>query len=320
MIAVELSRVAGLIKFFDKEIIAHISATKIKLKKLELATGCADKKAYVQQLINLKEKIVTATPSEINTYISLFDGIYELFADGNTVIENEADRVFKDALLAALDYSKLRSTFYPDYFRALGIKSCVYCNSQLCVTVEDERKKLVAKFQVDHFIPKDRYPCFGITLHNLYPVCASCNNKKGVKKVDFSLYSTGQLTKESNSKFEIVDVDRTVANYLIDRDPSKIKIAFIEPKASAGHQSLNSVFAIQGIYQTQIDIVEELILKSVIYDDAYKNFLVARFKDLFQDEKILDRFIIGTYVDAGEAHNRPLSKFTQDIAKQLKLI
>lgn len=320
MIAIELSKVAGLIKVNNKKITSQVLAAKKKLQRLELATVSAEKKAYIQQLVNLKEKIVTATPSEITTYMAVFDGIYELFAYGNTVKQNEEDKTFKEELLKALGYAKLRSTFYPKYFRALGVKCCVYCNSQLCVTVEDENHNLVAKFQVDHYIPKDRYPCLGIALHNLYPVCASCNNKKGVKKVDFSLYATGLLTKESKSKFEIVDVDKTVAQYLIDRDSSKIKIAFTEPRASSGHYSLNSLFAIQGIYETQIDIVEELILKAVMYDDAYKAFLLASFKDLFQDRKFLDRLIVGNYVEAMETHNRPLSKFTQDIAKQLKLI
>jgi len=320
MIAIDITRVSGLIKHFEKRLKKQVLAAKGKLEILKGNTPEADRKAYIQELIDLKDKIVTATSTEIARYKDTFDKRYQLYANGNTDAQNDSDTTFKDEILKALGYSQLRSTFYPDYFRALGIKCCVYCNSQLCVTVEDEKKKRVAKFQVDHFIPKDKYPCFSIALHNLYPVCASCNNKKGIKNVAFSLYDTGASTQESKLKFEIVDCDKTVANFIIDRDSSNIKIKFTEPVAPRGYSTLNDLFSIQGIYNTQIDIVEELILKSIMYDDAYKSFLLKAFKDLFHDKNVLNRLIVGNYTDPADIHNRPLSKFTQDLAKQLKLI
>jgi hypothetical protein len=83
------------------------------------------------------------------------------------------------------------------------------------------------------------------------------------------------------------------------------------------HQEL---FRISEIYDTQKDIAEELIHKSKAYTCAYKKSLVRGFKSIFPDIAIIDRLIVGNYTEPNDIHKRPLSKFTQDIARQLKLI
>ena len=41
---------------------------------------------------------------------------------------------------------------------------------------------------------------------------------------------------------------------------------------------------------------------------------------LFPDEAFIDKLIIGNYTTPEECYKRPFSKFTQDIARELKLI
>ena len=82
----------------------------------------------------------------------------------------------------------------------------------------------------------------------------------------------------------------------------------------------NKMFDIQGIYDTQKDIAEELVHKAKVYSSAYKNDLVDNFNALFPDKTILNRLIIGNYDKIEELHKRPMAKYMQDIARDLKII
>ena len=125
----------------------------------------------------------------------------------------------KDEILNCLDYSRMRNHFFPKYFQKLGIKSCVYCNSQLTLTIEREKVKRNevkhrALFQVDHYYPKEKYPYLSIALYNLYPVCASCNLTKSNNPVDFKLY--GEIVKTDIFQFELEKSSK--AKFLISRN------------------------------------------------------------------------------------------------------
>ena len=243
---------------------------------------------------------------------------------------------FRNKILETLDYTDLRSKFYPKYFKQLGIKSCVYCNSQLTVSINSTEHYLTkkrrthktkitvkAKFQVDHYLPKSDYPFLSISLFNLYPVCGSCNNCKSDKSLSFELYSSdASLTTKSLYSFELKK--GSVANYLLKKNIEEIETLFNDPektnRLSTVEGSLTDTFDIEGIYATQTDLVEELILKAQIYNSSYKDTLIKSFPHLFTSASLANRVIIGNYCDPEEIHLRPMAKFTQDIAQQLGLI
>jgi hypothetical protein len=245
---------------------------------------------------------------------------------------------FRDKLIETMGYKKRRSDFYPKYFQKLGVKACVYCNSQLAISVNSyeykangniKRETVKAKFQVDHYLAKSDYPCFSVSLFNLYPVCASCNNCKSTISVDFNLYSKN-LNETKNSFYSFELGSGCVAKYLqlyktdAEKAKEKIEIKFTDPKKgnSTGlvRGSFQDTFDIAGIYETQKDLVEELILKSRVYKLAYRKGLVKSFHKLFTDASLANRILVGNYVEPENIHKRPMAKFTQDIAKQLGLL
>jgi 5-methylcytosine-specific restriction endonuclease McrA len=311
MIAINKKKVADLMLMFKKEIKDHtVHVTDSLTNRLALTTNIAEQN-YINALLTHGEKLIKADIAEIPLIKAEFDALKK-------IKKSDADKAFKDNIINDLGYSTLRSEFYPKYFKKLGIKSCVYCNSQLCITVDGEKKKLVARHQIDHYISKDQYPCLSIALFNLYPVCGSCNNKKSTKNLHFQLYAEEKAIKNSDYKFSIKDKDNVVPLYLSNRNPDILEVLFEEPPADAGHYALDQLFSIKSLYNTQIDIVEELILKRHIYDTSYKETLVAQFPKIFsKDDKILERLIMGNYYEENEIHNRPMAKFMQDIAKQL---
>ena len=79
-------------------------------------------------------------------------------------------------------------------------------------------------------------------------------------------------------------------------------------------------FKIPEIYETQKDVFEELVHLSELYTNEGQEDLVDSFKNLFPDQSMVHRLIIGNYTKPEEVHKRPLAKFTQDIAKGLGII
>jgi gamma-glutamylcyclotransferase (GGCT)/AIG2-like uncharacterized protein YtfP len=240
------------------------------------------------------------------------------------------DYIFRDKVLALLDYEGMRSSLLPSFFARIGIKSCVYCNSMLTISANsylDLKKKnnftIKAKFQTDHSISKSDYPSLSISLFNLYPVCGPCNNVKGIKEVPFELYSSNpNLTTKSLYSFKLKR--GCVAKYLISKDPKDLVVYFMDPKKNnrsiISKGSFQDTFDIEGIYETQMDIVEELIYKSKVYNDSYKKKLTKSFSKLFTNASLSNRILVGNYTEPMNIHKRPMAKFTQDIARQLKLI
>ncbi len=267
-----------------------------------------NQKAYLTKLIANFETIVKATPKKIEEYKA--NGLGAIPESWSKKKGNQ--KSFKDGLIKALDYSGLRSSFYPKYFQKIGIKACVFCNSQLTICAESEGT-VSAKFQVDHYLDKASYPCFSISFFNLYPACASCNNIKGNKEVKFDLYSEDWTTTKSEFNFNFRA--GSVAKYLDSRNIEDIVLEFTEPNGD-----FQKTFDIKGIYDTQKDIAEELILKSKIYSKAYQNSLIKSFPAIFTNASLNNRIFIGNYCKENEIHKRPMSKFMQDLAKDLDLI
>ncbi|WP_428327918.1 hypothetical protein [Mucilaginibacter sp.] len=273
---------------------------------------------YAETLLNYAGEIIRAEPGDLLIYQELFDGII-----APDLMESMQHQQLRDDVLDALRYKHWRKVFYPVYFEKIGIKSCVYCNAQATLAIKRRKKKLSdkdeiqAKFQVDHYLPKKVYPCFSISLHNLYPVCGNCNNVKGTHKVDFNLYE--ELPTRSSFNFSLRKGSQ--AEYLLTRKLEDIHICLDSPASdeSKGFVNYSKLFELEGIYNQQKDVAEELILKAEVYTAAYKNTLASKFPGIFTTE-IIDRLLTGNYTNEVDMHKRPLAKFVRDISIDVGLI
>ncbi len=81
----------------------------------------------------------------------------------------------------------------------------------------------------------------------------------------------------------------------------------------------NALYDIEQIYERHTDIALELLIKAILYNTHYQK-ATLRIAHLFPDERTLLGYILGNYLDETMINQRPLSKFTIDIARQLELI
>lgn len=301
-----------------------------ELKKLRdsLQMKHGVKKQYVQKIIDQYQEILKASPEEMRLLITSFQTIAK-----SDILESKLktkDKLkFHELIVKAMRYDELRSSEFRQFVSSSGIKTCVYCNSQLAIISEisfyDKKQKrrkpkISAKFELDHYHSKSQYPFLCTSFYNLYPVCGNCNRAKSKLDIRFELYT------DDPSKLDVFNFwidDKTILDYWLDKalDSSKLKIHF---QSIEGDYDLlneyNKIFGIQGIYDTQNDIAEELIHKAKVYTNAYNKSLVSNFNDLFPDKKILENLILGNYANSSDTFKRPMAKYTQDLAKQLGLI
>lgn len=287
-----------------------------------------NERLYIQTIIDKYKNILNASPTEIKELIKEFDVINKSgFLDKKI---NPKDKLkFYELIVKAMRYDEVRNSEVHHFVNATGIKTCVYCNSQLAVVTSfsfydrkqrKRKKKIMAKFELDHYYSKSKYPFLCTSFFNLYPVCGNCNRAKYNYTIDFELYSTDPNNLEI---FNFWIDDQSILDYWLDpvKNHTNLKVKLESINGDYNYlNNYNSMFGIQGIYDTQTDLAEELVHKAKVYSNSYKKSLVENFKDLFPDKMILNRIIVGNYTDASEIHKRPMAKYTQDIARQLGLI
>ncbi|OPC67325.1 hypothetical protein DSC47_01200 [Elizabethkingia miricola] len=329
MIAIHKTKVNNVQKIFKTEIDQQRLDAISKLTALDTTTTVREDKNYLKNIINLftnnndfllwdSQKLRDEKDSVGNVPLvpKIVNGIPKLVNGVQKFVKSD----IKDKILIALGYSTLRSTFYPKYFKEIGIKACVYCNSQLTISaIKNSKKEYSAKFDVDHYHSKDDYPFLSISLFNLYPACASCNRLKSTNPIELELYSDDAFkTKNSSYKFKLNS--NAKAKYLTTKDSNEIEFSFVEPSYVFGVKKFNEVFHIEGVYQTQVDLIEELIIKSQIYNSSYLKILEDNFKKLNLHPELFKRTLVGNYTEDKDIHKRPMSKLVMDIAKELELI
>jgi hypothetical protein len=326
MIAINQNKVKIIQSQFSTKIKAQREKALIKLNNLNRKiTKPYNDKRYLESVIELFENnidILLWDPKRINDEKDKFSSVPTYPKTSKTGKVTLCKTEIKDKILTALGYKALRSDFYPEYFKAIGIKACVYCNSQLTITAlkTNNTNDYSAKFEVDHYHSKSEYPFLSICLFNLYPACASCNRVKSNNPIEFELYTTNiAKTIKSEYKFKISPYSK--AKYLTTKDSEDIKIYFKEPYyLEPDLKTFNEVFHIEGIYKTQTDLVEELIIKSQMYNESYLQTLKHSFDKLSLQPELFKRTLVGNYTEDKDLHKRPMSKLVMDIAKDLGLV
>jgi len=281
------------------------------------------KKKYLEKLINELSFIVTAKPHDIGRLINEFENILH---------HEKISKSFHKKITSALQYNGVRKALLPLY-QKLNIKACVYCNAQLTTVVELDRYKKVVKakgkkkgdvktysgrFELDHHYPKSDYPFLSVSFYNLFPCCSNCNKHKSSNTSLFNLY-TEDINHLNPFRFKIDDNSKDV--YLKTNNVNDLQFEFVHVSGDINLlKNHKKLFKIEQLYETQKDIFEELVHISNAYNEASKQNLVDTYKGLFKDTDMINRILIGNYDKPEDIHKRPLAKFTQDIARDLKLI
>jgi len=191
----------------------------------------------------------------------------------------------------------------------LNLKVCPYCNHNYVFTLNNNKDKIFLRPQFDHFYSKSYNPILALSFFNLVPSCYSCNFLKKEKKITFSPYDLDIFNDFNFSiNFDEINNPNNWGNSL-----SNINIKL---KSTISNDNI-TVLGLADIYNEHKDYVQEIVNKAYSYNNNQYEAMISSFKGLSKTPEQIDTLIWGAYLDQND--NRPLSKFTADILKQLKI-
>jgi 5-methylcytosine-specific restriction endonuclease McrA len=204
-----------------------------------------------------------------------------------------------------------------DVVQRKRLRICPYCGRNYIFSVSKKNGNVI-KPQIDHFLPKSKYPYLAFSYYNLIPCCETCN--MSCKKQQDTLKDSKSEYKithpyERNGKdrfFEFCLHNMNVFSDFISAEEQNIEIVF---NNNIDIQQYESFFALQSLYKEHNDIVHELLIRKQFWaseacQQYYKNLLSKN--DSIGKKMILS--FLGYYVDANEQGKRPFSKLLSDIS------
>jgi hypothetical protein len=204
----------------------------------------------------------------------------------------------------------------------LGIKVCPYCNRQFTFTVINKNKSI--RPEIDHFLPQHTHPLLALSFFNLIPSCSICNQiLKGRLPITYIDYISPYDMSLDNSVMTFDYEPETYEAAVGITNDLKIFVAYTGPKENIKlkHKVENNIkiFHLNEIYQQHTDLASEIIKKRHISDDKYIEILKQTFSHLNLIDSDVYRLGFGNFQNEKEFCNRPMAKFTKDIAIKVRL-
>ena len=316
-------RVRGIAKSF-KDFLENGLGGKYKSPKKHLGELANNpllnpqQKQYVQRIISEWDNLIVLEPP-FDVTIKEFEKIIakDKMPNEQFGIDPKSSKFLYKEIVKAMNYDYVQKKVYPKIIHQLGIKTCVYCNAQYAFSYDNGRDSF-QNYEIDHWMPKSKYPYLCTSFFNLQPSCSKCNKSKSSKDdiLPFCLF-TDDKSKLNPFDFSILHV--SCAQYLATHDRDMLRIIF-SSKEHGLKDNMDTLFHISTQYQAHKDTVEELIWKKQIYNSIFLDIYKDSFKQLGFKQTDFNRFILSNYDKDEDILKRPFAKMVQDIAKQLGII
>ncbi|MGE6755534.1 hypothetical protein ACQKFO_19135 [Rossellomorea sp. NPDC071047] len=292
-------------------------------EKIQSAKDLDVKKLLVFLKNNIKE-ILIGTPEVLYSIISAVNKRKLFLLNNNKTKWNDFMEICKDVFVKDYDQFVDRELGLYDYWSAykylqeLDVTICPYCNSQFVFHYYTDEGK--SRPVLDHYFSKSDYPYLAISIQNLIPCCKVCNSDfKGTKKMEYNLnpfkegfedmaYFEKRIHKKENlDHYSSIIGESTNYDIIINFNRA--------PRALKEKIKRNSqLFHIEDIYNSYHKrYLNDLIIKSRIYNELYLSQLSETFNKLFNNHTEMKKHLIP---DENEMNKVILSKLTKDIVQR----
>lgn len=238
----------------------------------------------------------------------------------NNRLWNNFNQILKKILGNGIVYNKLNSILNDDIAGKL-----IHFNYKQIIIKKNH-------FTLDHFLPKNEFAYFGLSLYNLVPSCNSCNCKfKGAQefansaKLSWLSPTSTTFKLGDNLEFKLyfnvtgLDLNEKINNVDTLND---FTIKIEDKKSIKGFETYLNMFKLSGRYEFHRPEALKMIKKRSDYPDSQIKELSELFtkNGLIKDEKSVKIDLFGSSIFSPDEKNESFAKYKNDIAKQLKLI
>lgn len=253
--------------------------------------------------------LITAKPHELIKLLPIIEKKY-------TSIPSKTIRNFKiycKELFVTSGYTNWFLDNKKNYSLALQLDqhTCTYCNREYIFIYKNTAggKGMVPQF--DHWFSKLDFPLLSLSFYNLIPSCATCNTIKSATPFNvlnhLHPYIDAKIT--SSYSFSYLPIS-TTSNQIIFKNKN-----FTDTKGIDTVNALNLPLIFKGHSSKELQDLIDLKYK---YPKNYLNILLKKtFGDVDMSNREKYRLIFGIEIDEKKYHKRTLSKFKNDIIKEL---
>lgn len=312
------------LKVFKSEILKRISKIIIKKSYPELRSFHEHLRSNIDEIL-IGKPYVCSKWIRYWKFILLHLSVYSSKKRSPKAIKKNISS-YMNKLTDAFAYKRYRTNGLNKIAVMINVKTCLYCNQNFTIVVgnsPDNKGEIVmdnaqAFIQFDHFFDKSSFPFLSMSLYNLIPACPQCNHKKSNKSYSLALHPY-VVDYASQLTFKIKDPDAMT-------NPKFMKIDLMEVEIENGGNmelgNLMSNLAIKERYSRHLDMVKELEIAKYLqpyYEKILSDSMPSEIGDALSkfDSNLLRRHLFGFFQDEKDINQRPLTKFCQDIYKQL---
>lgn len=196
-----------------------------------------------------------------------------------------------------------------------NLRICPYCGRNYIFSIDRDDK--VVKPQIDHFLPKGKFPFLALSFYNMIPCCTTCNvDIKGEKHALAKTYDKYEVPHpyEYEDKwifcFKLNNTD--IFSEFASVQTENIEIEF---KGDAITLDVhNNLFAVKDLYKEHNDIAHELLIRKQYWTS---NVAQGFYQDILNDKTVRSKMILsllGYPESTQEYTKRPFAKFLKEIS------
>ncbi|MFW6015170.1 MAG: HNH endonuclease [bacterium] len=196
--------------------------------------------------------------------------------------------------------------------RRLDVNVCPYCNRLYTFTIinEDDR---ITRPELDHYLPKSKYPLFSLSFFNLIPSCNICNSQlKGDKELPVNKYWHPYIQEKGiEDKFNF-KIDK-INDLMNDVEEIELTINRADDNYTENQDTVTFDNMIKEIYKNHSNVVLNLLRKKYIYSKTF----IKELQKLLSDRELTEEYIYNVIFDIPknkeEIINYSLGKLKIDI-------
>lgn len=270
-------------------------------------------KDFIKYLIENLELIIKGSPIELANIISQINKQHQ------SVSQNAAIKEKVKKLFSWENFRKNNTAVIKKFLEATEVDVCPYCNRNYIATIKSKSNKILVRATIDHFFCIKYYPFLSLSVYNWIPSCSSCNSfLKRDKKLFLKKFIHPFIEGfEDSLTFTLIPNSRGLLN---SSNPSDYKISLIcsngDSKKSKKARRNADLFKLERIYnvshkQDAINIYQKCRLYN---NPSYQSSLSHILNSPQNISVSIYNLLFNNYFNETDMLNKPLSKFTKDIA------
>ena len=279
---------------------------------------------------NKYEDLMKSTSEKFETKITEFEDVRSKLKE----IRKKRD-IVKDFFIE--EYEKMSKSDFKHEYLFKYFPTCPYCNTTYLFrlkkkTITNKKSKNYVGAQLDHYFPKSDYPYLAISILNLIPACPTCNHIKSDDerehlypyeeelgedaKFNYSLKFFSELKGINNDSLE--EKGLKLDEYFGERVELKIAKGLTNGDKRDRIKNSNKIFRLEEKHSSLKEEMKDLYFKHKCTSSSQLEELRINFESLNLTDDEIKEIYYGVKIDKDKYHERPLSKFINDLIDDLE--